>query len=82
MICVRRDGWRRVYDLPERVLPSELLDRDPADAECLAHLAVVAARALGVVTRPDLIDYHRLRELTDRQARHAELAGESALAAA
>jgi uncharacterized protein YcaQ len=81
VICVRRDGWRRVYDLPERVLPGELLDRDPADAECLAHLAGVAARALGVVTRPDLIDYHRLRELTDRQARHAELAGESALAA-
>ena len=81
VICVRRDGWRRVYDLPERVLPSELLDRDPADAECLAHLAGVAARALGVVTRADLIDYHRLRELTDRQARHAELAGESALAA-
>ncbi len=32
VICVRRDGWRRVYDLPERVLPSELLDREPADA--------------------------------------------------
>ena len=34
-----------------------------------------------MVTRADLIDYHRLRELTDRQARHAELAAESALAA-
>ncbi len=22
VICVRRDGWRRVYDLPERVLPA------------------------------------------------------------
>ncbi len=81
VVCVRRDGWRRVYDLPERVLPGELLAREPDDRECLAHLAGVAARALGVVTRADLIDYHRLRELTDRQARHAELAGESALAA-
>ena len=25
VICVRRTGWRRVYDLPERVLPEELL---------------------------------------------------------
>ena len=81
VICVRRDGWRRVYDLPERVLPGEVLAREPSDGDCLAHLAGVAARALGVVTRADLIDYHRLRELTDREARHAELAGESALAA-
>jgi uncharacterized protein YcaQ len=48
VICVRRTGWRRVYDLPERVLPDELLDADPSDAECLAHLAGVTARALGV----------------------------------
>jgi uncharacterized protein YcaQ len=81
VICARRDGWRRVYDLPERVLPGGLLDRDPGDRECLARLAGVAARALGVVTRADLIDYQRLRELTDGQAGHAELAGESALAA-
>ena len=81
VICVRRDGWRRVYDLPERVLPAGLLDRDPDDRECLARLAGLAARALGVVTRADLIDYHRLRELTDGQAGHAELAVESALAA-
>jgi uncharacterized protein len=81
VVCVRRDGWRRVYDLPERVLPSELLDSDKSDEECLAHLAGVAARALGVVTRADLIDYHRLRELTDGQAGHAERAADSALAA-
>ena len=81
VVCVRRDGWRRVYDLPERVLPGELLDAEKTDAECLAHLAGVAARALGVVTRADLIDYHRLRELTNGQAGHAELAADSALAA-
>ena len=64
MICVRREGWRRVYDLPERVLPADLLADEPTDAECLAHLAALAARSLGVATRADLIDYHRLRELT------------------
>ncbi len=81
VICVRRDGWRRVYDLPERVLPPELLSLDPPDGECLTFLAGVAARALGVVTLADLADYHRLRELTDGRARHAEFAGEAAAAA-
>jgi hypothetical protein len=61
VICARRIGWRRVYDLPERVLPPELLRADPTDAECVTHLAAVAARALGVVTRADLADYQRLR---------------------
>ncbi len=61
VICSRRTGWRRVYDLPERVLPPDLLNADPSDAECLTHLAAVAARALGVVTRSDLADYQRLR---------------------
>jgi uncharacterized protein len=61
VICARRAGWRRVYDLPERVLAPELLDADPSDAECVTHLAGVAARALGVVTRADLADYQRLR---------------------
>jgi uncharacterized protein YcaQ len=60
VICARRTGWRRIYDLPERVLPPDLLNADPTDAECLIHLTGVAARALGVVTRSDLTDYHRL----------------------
>jgi uncharacterized protein YcaQ len=60
VICARRTGWRRIYDLPERVLPRDLLNADPTDAECLIHLTGVAARALGVVTKSDLTDYHRL----------------------
>ena len=61
VICTRRTGWRRLYDLPERVLPPELLDADPSDAECITRLGAVAARALGVVTTADLADYQRLR---------------------
>jgi uncharacterized protein YcaQ len=60
VICARRTGWRRVYDLPERVLPADLLNADPTDAECLIHLTGVAARALGVVGKADLTDYQRL----------------------
>ena len=78
VICVRREGWRRVYDLPERVLPSEMLAASPTDEECLARLAATAARSLGAVTRADLIDYHRLRELTSPGTRHADLVDEAA----
>ncbi len=60
VICVRRTGWRRVYDLPERVLPDALLGAEPSDQDCLTRLAAVAARALGVVTEADLADYHRI----------------------
>jgi len=62
-ICVRRTGWRRVYDLPERVLPPELLGSEPSDEECVTRLAQVTARALGVATHNDLVDYHRLQSL-------------------
>jgi uncharacterized protein YcaQ len=82
VVCVRRDGWRRVYDLPERALPRELSGQDPPDSECLAHLAGVAARALGVATRADLVDYQRLNHLTDMVTpRPAKRVEESALKA-
>lgn len=73
VICVRREGWRRVYDLPERVLTSDMLAAEHTDEQCLAYLAARAARSLGVVTRADLVDYHRLRELTSPGTRHADL---------
>jgi uncharacterized protein len=81
VICVRRTGWRRVYDLPERVLPGELLAAEPSDPECLASLAGVAARALGVVTHADLVDYHRLNYLTNETGQHTRLVADAALAA-
>jgi uncharacterized protein YcaQ len=59
-VCVRRTGWRRVYDLPERAIPEPLLDRDPDDDECLAYLVGVTTRALGVATHADLVEYQRL----------------------
>ncbi len=74
VICVRRTGWRRVYDLPERVLPDELLGAEPSDAECLARLAGVTARALGVATQADLTEYHRLSLTQTRLMTDAVLA--------
>jgi uncharacterized protein YcaQ len=55
-----RRGWTRVYDLPERVVPAELLARDPSDEECYLELVRVTARALGVGTAGDIADYFRL----------------------
>jgi uncharacterized protein len=59
-VCVRRSGWRRIYDLPERVIPGPLRDLAPSDAECLTYLVAATTRALGVATHADLIEYQRL----------------------
>jgi uncharacterized protein YcaQ len=61
VVCVRRIGWRRVYDLAERAIPAELLAQDLDDAECLNRLVARAGRALGAATRADLADYYRIR---------------------
>jgi len=62
-VCVRRTGWRRIYDLPERVVPKALLDVVPTDQECLSYLVGTVARALGVATHADFIEYQRLNGL-------------------
>ncbi|MFI7340124.1 winged helix-turn-helix domain-containing protein [Streptomyces sp. NPDC050085] len=61
VVCVERRGWKRVYDLAERAIPAELLHDDLDDAECLRRLVLQAGRALGVGTRADIADYHRLK---------------------
>jgi uncharacterized protein len=81
VVCVRRTGWRRVYDLPERVLPGELLATDPSDGECLAHLAGVAARSLGVISHADLVDFYKLNVLTSEKGQHTRLVADAAQAA-
>ena len=75
----RREGFDRVYDLPERVLPQAVLDTptpDPADAQ--RALLRVAAAALGVGTVKDLRDYFRLGP-ADAAPRIAELVEEGTL---
>ncbi|HEU0086384.1 MAG TPA: crosslink repair DNA glycosylase YcaQ family protein [Pseudonocardiaceae bacterium] len=63
-----RHGFERLYDLPERVLPAEVLTRRVAAAEGARELISRAAAALGVGTEPDLRDYYRLRPERSRQA--------------
>jgi uncharacterized protein YcaQ len=61
VVCVERRGWKRVYDLAERAIPDALLHDDLDDAECLRRLVRLAGQSLGVGTRADIADYHRLK---------------------
>ncbi|BAJ28725.1 MULTISPECIES: crosslink repair DNA glycosylase YcaQ family protein [Kitasatospora] len=61
VVVTERRGWKRVYDLAERAVPAGLFGREPSDAECLTALVARAGAALGVATRSDLQDYHRLK---------------------
>jgi len=81
--CTQRRGWRRVYDLAERVVPADVrlhsgfTDADgvigPGDDECRMALVGHAASTIGVGTTADIADVHRLRR--QDVDRHAQAAG-------
>jgi uncharacterized protein YcaQ len=79
-VCAaRRVNFERHYDLPERVLPREVLSAPtPSQDEAQRRLLLIAARRLGVATEADLGDYFRLPR-AESKARVAELAEEGAL---
>ncbi|HUR73457.1 MAG TPA: crosslink repair DNA glycosylase YcaQ family protein [Sporichthya sp.] len=61
VVCTRRTGWRRVYDLAERALPAGVLATDTLDdAECHRRLVARAGAAMGIATVADLADYPRI----------------------
>jgi uncharacterized protein len=69
----RGPNFERRYDLPERVLPRQVLDTPtPHDDDAHRTLLVRAARALGVATAKDLADYFRM-SVTRIRPRLAEL---------
>ncbi|MFI1203746.1 winged helix-turn-helix domain-containing protein [Streptomyces sp. NPDC020883] len=61
VVCTERRGWKRIYDLAERAVPEQLLHDDLDDTECIRRLVAQAGAAMGVATRADLADYHRLK---------------------
>ncbi|MGW5647388.1 winged helix-turn-helix domain-containing protein [Saccharopolyspora sp. NPDC003752] len=63
-----RRGFERLYDLPERVLPANVLAHEPEDDEAIRALVERSAHALGVATEPDLRDYYRLSPAQSQQA--------------
>jgi uncharacterized protein YcaQ len=80
VVSAGRVNFERLYDLPERVLPPEIVTAptpDPAEAQL--ELVRIAAAALGVATEPDLGDYFRLPRANSK-ARVAELVAAGELA--
>lgn len=76
VVCTRRVGWRRVYELAERAVPGDLLTQDLSDDECVTRLTTIAGRSLGVATRADLVDFTRVK------GKHAAMLDEALLSGA
>jgi uncharacterized protein YcaQ len=59
---LERRNFERVYDVPERVIPANVLALPtPTEEDAHRELLVRAARACGVGTVSDLADYFRIR---------------------
>jgi uncharacterized protein YcaQ len=70
---LRRQGFERVYDLTERVIPAAIANRPtPSQADAQRELTRIASRALGIGSERDLRDYFRLTP-ADSRARVDEL---------
>jgi hypothetical protein len=65
VVCTRRAGWRRVYDLASRAIPAALLGSAPSDDECRVALLAATGAAVGVGTAGDLADYLRCCSVAD-----------------
>jgi hypothetical protein len=77
--ATRRGTFERVYGLPEKVLPSAVVNAPTPDRDG-AHRALYrqAIRAMGIATSKDLRDYFRM-PVEGAKARMAELVEEGAM---
>lgn len=67
LVVAGRQGFQRLYDLPERVLPPAILGAPaPSEPERLRELALRAIRARGVLTEAGVVEHWRLRGGTAR----------------
>ena len=67
LVVAGRQGFQRLYDLPERVLPPAILDApSPSEPERLRELALRAVRARGALTEAGVVEHWRLRGGTAR----------------
>ncbi|MBC5825020.1 MAG: YcaQ family DNA glycosylase [Candidatus Eremiobacteraeota bacterium] len=69
----RRQGFVRVYDLPQRVFAADVLARPtPLETQAQRELVRISIGAMGIATERDVRDYFRLKQ-GDTRARLAEL---------
>ena len=61
LVVAARQGFQRLYDLPERVLPPAVLDAPaPTEPDRLRTLALRAVRARGALTERGIVEHWRL----------------------
>jgi len=61
VVCTTRRSFQRVYDLPERVIPADLLGRETPKEEAVRTLVGRAVAALGVATAADVAAYTMIK---------------------
>jgi uncharacterized protein YcaQ len=62
LVVAGRQGFQRLYDLPERVIPKPVLDAPvPGDEERLRALALKAVVARGALTATGIVEHWRLK---------------------
>jgi len=62
LVICGRQGFQRLYDLPERVLPRNVLDAPlPTRDERLRSLALKAVQARGALTEAGIVEHWRLK---------------------
>jgi uncharacterized protein len=67
LVIAGRQGFQRLYDLPERVLPDTVLGAAvPSEDDVLRTLVVQAVRARGGLTEAGVVEHWRLRGGTAR----------------
>ena len=73
LVIAERRSFQRLYDLPERVIPGELLEQPvPTEEEWLRGLIVRAVRGRGAVTNQGIREHCRLKGGAGRIAPHLE----------
>ncbi len=60
VVASHRKNFERYYDLPERRIPAELLDRDVPEDDAVRELVRASVRAHGIGTVRDIADYFRM----------------------
>jgi uncharacterized protein YcaQ len=62
-----RESFKRLYALPEQVLPAGILAQHPSEVEAKRRLFLQAATALGVGTYSDIADWHRMNPTANKK---------------
>ncbi|MGI8421946.1 MAG: winged helix-turn-helix domain-containing protein [Gaiellaceae bacterium] len=73
LVISAREGFQRLYDLPERVIPTEFLAAPrPSEAEWLRGLTLRAVRARGALTEAGVREHYRLKGGAARLRPHVD----------